>query len=94
MVLNPDKSEVMVVGTSQRLSQSSMKDDVCVAGAVTTFSESMKIIGVTLDSKLNFDQHVSSICNACRFNIHALRPIRSVLDVSSATVMSPLLFQE
>ena len=70
-MLNPDKSEVMVAGTSRCLSQSSMKDDVCVAGAVTTVSESMKIIGVTLGSKLNFDQHVSSVCNACLFKIHA-----------------------
>jgi len=88
MVLNPDKSEVLAVGTNQRLSEPLVRDDVNVAGSVLPVSDSVKIIGVTLDSKHSFDKHVSNICNVSGYHIQALRHIRPVLDLKSANVLA------
>jgi hypothetical protein len=88
MVLNPDKSEVMAVGTAQRLSRTSVKDPLKVAGSLLPISDTVKIVGVTLDSKLSFDRHVSDICSSCSFHTRALRQIRPMLDQKSANMLA------
>ena len=84
MVLNPDKSEAIVIGTTQQLAEPGIKQSVTVAGSVINVSDAVKIVGVTIDAKLTFDKHVSNVCAALRYHIHAVRHIRRVLDVKTA----------
>ena len=53
-------------------------------------SSFIKSLGVTLDSKLTFDQHVSSVCRACYFHIRALKHVRDSLpdDVARTVACS------
>ena len=49
-----------------------------------TPSTKIKLLGVTVDSALNFDQHVSDVCSTAFFHIRALRHIRSQIDTPTA----------
>ena len=56
MVANPDKFQLMFIG---------LKDDtklcIDINGIVVKMTDDVKLLGVTIDSKLNFNQYVQSI---------------------------------
>jgi len=55
--LNPDKSETLVVGTSNQLQViTSSTLSVTVAGADLPLAEDMKVLGVVLYRRLTFDR--------------------------------------
>ena len=55
-----------------------------VAGSTIPFSNHIKLLGVTLDSNLKFDQHTTALSKPCFFHIRALRHIRPVLTDDAA----------
>ena len=83
LLLNPDKSEAILLGTGQRLASIELRS-VDIAGAQIELSANIKSLGVTIDSKLSFDQHVRNICKSSYSNIRALRYIRSSLTRDTA----------
>jgi len=57
----PVKTEAVIFGTRQRLSTIDCTHGITVAGSSVHFSEAVKLLGVTLDQTLSFDQHVSNV---------------------------------
>jgi len=53
MAFNPAKSDAILFGTSQRLKNMSVLTSVKIADSVIQFSDSIKILGVTLYSNFN-----------------------------------------
>ena len=54
--------------------------------------ESIKSLGVHLDSKMFFDKHVSEVCRASYFHIRTLHHIRSSITTDAAkTVASAIV---
>ena len=53
-------------------------------------SNHIKVLGVTLDSHLSFDKHISSTCKSAFYHIRALRHIRSAIteDMAKAVASS------
>src|SRR5277367_4047036 len=88
--LNPTKSEALLIGTRDGRTSAcaSLGSTLTVAGSPITFSSSTKILGVTLDSSLNFDAHVSEICRSANYHLRALSHIRNFLSVSSANMVA------
>ena len=62
LLLNPDKTEAMFLGTSRNLSKVKDQSVISKSGSDTEPSEHIKSLGVTIDARMNFDQHVSNIC--------------------------------
>jgi len=83
LLLNPTKTEAIVFGTHQRLCRIDRPTDVDVAGTKVTLSDSGKLLGITLDSALSFDRHVSGIVHvrSCYFHIRALKHIEAYLSL-------------
>src|ERR1051325_6189453 len=80
MLLNPDKSEAILVGTKAQRGKLSAVSGVEVAGSTITFCKSLTCLGVTIDSSLSLDSQVTSIVKSCNYHIKALRHIRPVLS--------------
>ena len=59
--LNPDKSEAIVFGTTQRSRSLSITSTVNVDGTLVQVFNQVRILGVTLDSKVSFDAHISAL---------------------------------
>jgi len=82
--LNPDKSEAIVMGTSARLRTEAPTSSVTVSGSCISVANTVKSLGVTLDSALTFDHHVRNICKSSAYHLRALRHIRRSIDEHSA----------
>jgi hypothetical protein len=57
LLLNPSKTEAVIFGTPQRLSSIDSSSGIAVSGAVVQFTDTVKLLGVTLDDTLSFDTH-------------------------------------
>ena len=56
-------------------------------------SDKIKTLGVTLDSHLTFNSHISSVCNYAFYHIRALRHIRKSLTDEMAKAVAVYLVQ-
>jgi len=88
MLLNPDKSEVLLVASKSNAAKFSLGSCIRVAGSDIAYSVQLKSLGVTLDQKLSFDQHISQIVKVSNFNICALRRIRPMLNRTVANTIA------
>ena len=70
--LNPDKSDAIFFGTHPGLKKAGLPTSVIVAGCSVDVSDRLKILGVTLDNALTFDNHVGNVAKACNFHLRAL----------------------
>jgi hypothetical protein len=88
--LNPDKSEVVLFGTRQRLRNLQQASSVNIAGTSISAADSTKILGVTLDQHLTMNKHVNEVCRAAYYHIRSLRQVRRSIpaDVANAIACS------
>ena len=82
--LNPDKSEVIVIGTGARNRREGEIVMTTLGDTQIPVSKTVKSLGVTLDDKLSFNTHVDNVCKASHFHIRALRHIRGCIDEETA----------
>ena len=80
LALNPEKSEAIWFSTRQHSASLPPVSSVNISGSVIPISNTVKTLGVTLDSHLSLNHHVSSLCKSAYFHICAFRHIRSVLS--------------
>ena len=81
--LNPQKSEIMFIGTPVRLKTMSLPTPINVAGTLLPSSTTLKLLGVTFDSHLSFKEHSASIIRSCNHLILSIRHIRPLLSVDT-----------
>ena len=49
--------------------------------------ETVKLLGVTLDYKLNFDQHISNLCRKAAAHLNVLKRLRSFIGFAEKEVL-------
>ena len=81
MAVNPRKFQVLFVGCGDNPVQ------LDINGITILSSVSVKLLGVTIDSKLNFSQHIKNMCSKANQKISALLRIRRFLDLSQANTL-------
>ena len=82
--LNPDKTEAICFGTPGRLKTLSHLTSISILDSTVVLSDRIRLLGVTLDSSLNFDHHTSNVCSSSYYHIRSLRRIRPYLDIEAA----------
>lgn len=88
LLLNADKSEVIVLGTVNQLRSAPDIDSVQVAGASLSTSTTLKSLGVVLDQRLTFHDHVTNVVKSCNYHTRAIRHIRHLLTQSAAQTLA------
>src|SRR6476469_1949081 len=88
--LNPTKSEVLLIGTREgcKIFRPLLMSNLTISGTPLPLSSSVKILGVTFDSTLSFDAHVSDICRSANYHLNALSHVRSSLSVTPANLIA------
>jgi hypothetical protein len=86
--LNPDKSEVIQFTTCRGKDRVDDVVSLRVSDAAVQPSDVIKSLGVTLDRKLTFDQHVAAVCKTSYFHIRALRHVRESLPEDIARTVA------
>ena len=91
LALNHDKSEAILLGTSQRNLTLADISAVNVAGSTIGFVDNIKLLGVTLDKSLTFRKHIALTSQSCFYHIKALRHIRHTVDFNTASLIAHAL---
>ena len=74
MKMNGDKSHLHVLGNK------SVEAIVNISGYLIKESDKEKLLGVTIDKKLNFNSHVHSLCKKASQKLHALARISTYME--------------
>ena len=86
--LNPDKSEALIVGTTNQLrAVTSTVSSVSVAGVELPVADDIKVLGVVLDQRLTFHKHVLVVVRSYNYHARAIRYIRNLLTEELACVV-------
>ncbi len=79
MKANPEKFQFLCLG---RLFPAENKE-ISIANTNLSATQSIKILGVTIDSQLKYDEHVSSLCKKAGRQLNVLMRLSSKLCLSS-----------
>ena len=90
-MLNTDKTKVMAVGTSSRLSRVDC-NSANIGGSSIPFETSVKYLGVAFDQTLSKQDQISSVCRASFVELRRLASIRPYLsERTSARLLAALI---
>ena len=76
MKANPGKSQFMILGD-----KSVHKRELMINSIKVEASDDVLLLGITIDKKLTFKQHIENLCRKEQYKLHALRRIRKVLAI-------------
>lgn len=79
LLINPDKTKLIVFGTKQMLSR---LDDfkLSLLGKELTPCDSVRDLGVYVDSQLSYDKHVSKTVSSCVSRLCQINRVKHVFD--------------
>ena len=82
LVANPSKFQMMLLGTTRN-------DKLCmdINGATVCPSASVKLLDITIDAGLKFDQHVKTLCQNVNKNVKAFSMVAKLLDLDKAKLL-------
>jgi len=93
LALNYSKSEAIIFGTRQRLNSFPRPSVIHILSSSVPISDYITTLGVTLDSNLTLNKHISSVCKSAYYSIKTLRHIRPVLTCDKARAVAASLIQ-
>ena len=90
--LNPEKTELMIISTKHNMKKINEKH-INIKGVDVPVQQSLKYLGVRLDSTMSMTNQVSSICRACYYEIRRISSIKKFLssDALKTLVVSRVL---
>ena len=84
--MNSDKTDFILFG-SPKLLASCSTDNINVCGDQVSRCDKIKLLGIWLDSNLNFKQHITIKCRTAILNIQKLKHIINVLNPEAARLI-------
>jgi hypothetical protein len=85
--LNPDKTQIIWLGTRQRLAQLVISPVRLHDGTVIEPLTSVRILGVIFDSEMSMVEQVNSVTRACFYQLRQLRFVRHALTPDCAKML-------
>ena len=85
--LNPSKTEFLLIGTPQQRQKLTVTS-FSFSGQALSCSDSVRNLGVILDSDLSYEQHISTVCKISHHYIRQIRRMRPVLDRNTAVLLA------
>ena len=82
MKVNPGKLQFMILGD-----KSHHKHELKINSIKVEASDDVLLLGITIDKKLTFKQHVENLCRKGQYKLHALRRIRKFLTIEKAKML-------
>ena len=79
---NPGKFQFMILGKKQ-----CHKVKLTINSIVIKESNSVKLLGITIDNMLNFNEHINNLCRNAGYKLHALRRMRKYLTQDQAKLL-------
>jgi len=86
--LNPNKSEVIQFTAARGRNRVEDVISIHISNAAIKPSSTIQSLGMTLDTKLSFDEYVTNVCRLCYCHIRALRYVRASLPDDDAKTVA------
>ena len=83
MVANPKKFQVLFIDGSKTMSSLRLN----INGKFIHSTETVKLLGITIDNKLSFKQHIEAVCSNASLKTKALSRIRRYLSHNQANTL-------
>ena len=84
MVVNPEKFQAIII---DRKNQKHNPQKLTIDKKVITSSENVALLGLEVDCKLNFDVHISKLCNKRAEQLNALCRIGHVIGLEERKIL-------
>ena len=82
MKANPGKFQFIILGD-----KSHHKHILKINLIKVEASDDVLLLGITIDKKLSFKQHIENLCRKAQYKLHALRRIRKFLTIEKAKML-------
>ena len=80
MAANPGKFQIMFLGLNENTSINFDIGDISISS-----TNHVKLLGVTIDNKLDFSKHIEAICKQASQKTSAILRIRNYLSIDKAS---------
>ena len=84
MIVNPEKLQAIII---DRKNQKNNPQKLTIDEKVITSSENVALLGLKVDSKLNFDEHISKLCNKSAGQLNTLCRIRHLIGLEERKIL-------
>ena len=85
MIVNPEKFQAIIIDRkNQKNNPQKLTIDEKV---IITSSENVTLLGLEVDSKLNFDEHTSKLCNKSAGQLNALCKIKHLIGLEERKIL-------
>jgi hypothetical protein len=88
LLLNPSKTEFLLIGTKPQRLKFSNITSLTLGDTIIPVSSSARNLGFIFDSDLSFSKQINSVCKSCHYHIRDLRRIRHLLSPSVAITLA------
>ena len=98
LLINPDKTKLLFLGTRQMLSSLQEDPRVTFLGKILKPTVSAKDLGVLLDPNLTYDHHISTVVSSCLSKLCQINRVKKSFDKTTlellitALVFSKMLY--
>lgn len=93
LLINPDKTKLMLIGTMQLINRHSNDFSVSFLGKSLTPVDSARDLGVIIDSPLTYDSHISYLVSSCLSKLVQINRVKNNFDKETLMlVISSLIF--
>lgn len=83
MVLNPNKTECMVLTTRQKHQRQTLCLQLTLQGSVIKQVNKHKLLGLIIDDRFQWESHINHLCKLLSRNIFLLRKLNTLTDSES-----------
>ena len=75
MIVNPDKFQAFIVQRNNTLTQ---EHKIIVGDQEIETKNRVKLLGIEIDNKLDFDYHVSTLCKKASNQLHTISRLQTI----------------
>ena len=87
-MLNPSKTELLLIGTSQQRKKLSDVTSISLGNTTIPVSTSARNLGFIFDSDMSLTSQVNLVCKSSHFHIRDIRRIRNLIPLSVAITLA------
>ena len=84
MIVNPDKFQAMIMSCNK----TENKHDLNTNNSIISSVDSVILLGIEIDSKLNFEKHISTICKKASRQLNTISQIQSYIGKKEKEIIT------
>ena len=84
MIANPEKFHALLLRKNQT---NTSGEQININGKIIKSEETVKLLGVTLDHRLNFDPHISNLCTKAAPQLNVLKRLKTFIGFQEKKIL-------